>query len=145
MLGCVRSVIERMQRGEGMDPLLAVPYMMEIETYCLSILHSFSLLDGMIVGGDLSHGSESSHVVEPTRDSVRHGHRGRHRPTSKATLHVEVYIVPEHADPKLQRVQTPEPQPELMPKPHPDSPPICRIYTRRQKKTIGAPEPSSAL
>ncbi|KAG9450588.1 hypothetical protein H6P81_010553 [Aristolochia fimbriata] len=51
-----------------MDPSLADPYMMEIGHYCQSILHSLPLLEGTIVGGEMSRGSEHSHVVKPTRD-----------------------------------------------------------------------------
>ncbi|KAG9453192.1 hypothetical protein H6P81_006096 [Aristolochia fimbriata] len=48
--------------------------------------------------------------------------------------------------PDLLPVQTPEPEPELPPEPEPDRhPPIHRFYIRKQKKAIGAPEPSFAL
>ncbi|KAG9458829.1 hypothetical protein H6P81_003337 [Aristolochia fimbriata] len=88
-LACVRNVIERVQHRESMDPSLENPYMMEIGHYCQLILHSLPLLEGTIVGGDLSCGGEPSHVVEPTRDRAQWGRRTRRRPTSDTTLRVE--------------------------------------------------------
>ncbi|KAG9458281.1 hypothetical protein H6P81_002789 [Aristolochia fimbriata] len=132
-LGLVRNVVEHVQCGEAMDPLLADPYMVEIGHYCQSILHSLPLLEGMIVGGDLSR-----------------GRRARRWSISETTLRVEdpdeLPIISEPTVPDLLPVQTPELEPEQPPEPQPDRhPPICRIYTRRQKKAIGAPDPSSAL
>ncbi|KAG9439391.1 hypothetical protein H6P81_019556 [Aristolochia fimbriata] len=146
----MRNVVERVHHKEAMDPSLADPYMMEIGHYCQSILHSLPLLEGTIVGGEMSHGGESSHVVESTRDRAQQGRRARRRPTSETTLRVEdpdeLPVVPEPTLSNLPPVQTPEPEPEQPPEPQPDRhPPICRIYTRRQKKAIGTLEPSSAL
>ncbi|KAG9451405.1 hypothetical protein H6P81_011370 [Aristolochia fimbriata] len=149
-LGCVRNVIEHVQRREVMDPLLAYPYIMEVGHYRQSILHSLPLLEGTIVGGDLSHGGEPSHVVEPTIDRAQRGRRARRRPTFETTLRVEdpdeLLVVPEPTVLDLPPVQTPEPQPEQPPEPQPDRhPPIHRIYTRRHNKELGAPKPSSTL
>ncbi|KAG9444900.1 hypothetical protein H6P81_016240 [Aristolochia fimbriata] len=52
LLGYVRNMIERVQCAEGVDPSLAVPYMMEIGNYYQSILHSLLLLDGTIIEAD---------------------------------------------------------------------------------------------
>ncbi|KAG9458309.1 hypothetical protein H6P81_002817 [Aristolochia fimbriata] len=151
LLGCVRNVVERVYcREAAMDPSLENPYLMEIGHYCQPILHSLPLLEGTIVGGEMSYGGEPSHVVEPTRDRAQRGRCARCRPTSETTTHCEdpdeVPVVPEPTVPDLPPVQTPEPEPEQPSKPEPSRhPPIRRIYTRRQKKAIGAPEPSSAL
>ncbi|KAG9447274.1 hypothetical protein H6P81_013402 [Aristolochia fimbriata] len=149
-LDMLPNVVERVHRREAMDPSLADPYMMEIGHYCQSILHNLSLLEGTIIRGEMSHGGEPSHVVEPTRDRAQRERRARRRPTSETTLRVEdsdeLQVVSEPTVPDLPPVQTPEHEPEQPPKPEPSRhPPIRRIYTRRQKKTIGAPEPSSAL
>ncbi|KAG9442210.1 hypothetical protein H6P81_018064 [Aristolochia fimbriata] len=86
------------------------------------------------------------------------GRRARCRPTAEMTSRVEdvdeVRNVTEPTVLDLSPEQTPDPEPdqpleqpleqpqELEPSRHP---PIRRIFTRRQKKAIGAPEPSSAL
>ncbi|KAG9454407.1 hypothetical protein H6P81_007311 [Aristolochia fimbriata] len=127
MLGCVQNVIERVQCSEGMDPLLVDPYMMEIGNYCQSILHSLPLLEGMIVGGDLSLGGEPSHVVEPTKGRTQQGRCARRQPTSEMTLRVEdpaeLPVVSEPTVLELQAKLPLEPQPELPPEPQPDLPP----------------------
>ncbi|KAG9453176.1 hypothetical protein H6P81_006080 [Aristolochia fimbriata] len=157
-LGCVRNVVELVNHREALDPLSADPYLMEIGHYCQSVLHSLPLLEGAIVGGDVSHAGEPSHVVEPARDRAPRSRRARRRPTAETTTRVEdsdeVPAVPEPTVPDLPPEQTPDPEPDqpLEPpqeqpqEPEPSRhPPIRRIYTRRQKKAIGAPEPSSAL
>ncbi|KAG9458379.1 hypothetical protein H6P81_002887 [Aristolochia fimbriata] len=120
-LGYVQNVIERVQRRKAMDPSLADPYMMEIGHYCKSILHSLSLLEGTIVRGEMSHGGEPSHVVEPTRDRAQRGRRARRLPTSETTLRIEdpdeLPVVPEPTVQDLPPVQTPEPEPEQPPEP----------------------------
>ncbi|KAG9458854.1 hypothetical protein H6P81_003362 [Aristolochia fimbriata] len=150
LLGCVRNVVERVNCREAMDPLLADPYLMEIGHYCQLVLHSFPLLEVTIVGEEMSHVDEPSHMVEPTRDRAPQGRHARRRPTSETTTRVEdpdeVPVVPEPMMLDLPPEQTPEREPEQPPEPEPSRhPPIRRIYTRRQKKAIGAPEPSSAL
>ncbi|KAG9441681.1 hypothetical protein H6P81_017535 [Aristolochia fimbriata] len=82
--------------------------------------------------------------------NTQEGRRARHRTTSETTLRVEdlaeLPVILEPTVSELQPVQTPKPKPELPLEPQPDChPPIHRIYTRRHKKAIGAPEPSSAL
>ncbi|KAG9458818.1 hypothetical protein H6P81_003326 [Aristolochia fimbriata] len=39
----------------ALDPSSADPYLMEIGHYCQSVLHGLPLLEGVIVGGDVSH------------------------------------------------------------------------------------------
>ncbi|KAG9450308.1 hypothetical protein H6P81_010273 [Aristolochia fimbriata] len=127
----------------------------------LSVLHSLPLLEGEIVGGDVSHAGEPSQVVEPARDRAPRRRRARRWPTTETTTCVEdsdeVPAVPEPTELDLPPEQTPdtEPGPPLeqpleQPIEQPQEKlschlPIRRIYIRRQKKTIGAPEPSSAL
>ncbi|KAG9458885.1 hypothetical protein H6P81_003393 [Aristolochia fimbriata] len=118
---------------------------------------SLPLLEGAIVGGDESHASEPSYVGEPARERAPRQRRARRRPTAQMTTRVEDYdevpAVPESTVLHLPREQTPdtEPSPPFeqpleQPQEEPSRhPPIRRIYTRRQKKAIGAPEPSSAL
>ncbi|KAG9458400.1 hypothetical protein H6P81_002908 [Aristolochia fimbriata] len=139
LLGCVRNVVERVNHREALDPYLP-------------------LLEGAIVGGDVSHAGEPSHVVDPASDRAPRRRRARRRPTAETMTHVEdsdkVPAVSEPTVPDLPPEQTPDPEPDqpLEPpqeqpqEPEPSRhPPIRRIYTRRQKKAIGAPEPSSAL
>ncbi|KAG9440447.1 hypothetical protein H6P81_020612 [Aristolochia fimbriata] len=145
----------RVNYREALGPSSADSYLMEIGHYCQSVLHSLPLLEGAIVGGDVSHASETSHVVEPARDRAPQRRRARHWPTAETTTRVEdsdeVPAVPEPTVPDLPPEQTPDPEPDqpLEPpqeQPQPSRhPPIRRIYTRRQKKSIGAPKPSSAL
>ncbi|KAG9459290.1 hypothetical protein H6P81_003798 [Aristolochia fimbriata] len=85
MLGRVRNVVERVDCREAMDPSSADPYLMEIGHYCQSVLHNLPLLEGTIVGGEMSHAGEPSHVVEPTKDRAPRGRRARRRPTSETT------------------------------------------------------------
>ncbi|KAG9458239.1 hypothetical protein H6P81_002747 [Aristolochia fimbriata] len=154
MLGCVRNVVERVNHREVLDPSSTNPYLMETGHYCQSVLHSLPLLEGAIVGGDVSHAGEPSHVVNPAKDRAPRGRRARRRPTVRRRLRVEdsdeVPAVPEPTVPDLSPEQTPDPEPdqplEQSQEPEPRRhPPIRRIYTIRQKKAIGAPEPSFAL
>ncbi|KAG9458380.1 hypothetical protein H6P81_002888 [Aristolochia fimbriata] len=84
--------------------------------------------------------------------------RARRRPTAQTTTRVEdsdeVPAVPEPTVLDLPPEQTPDTEPspsleqplEQPQEPEPSRhPPIRRIYTRRQKNAIGAPEPSFAL
>ncbi|KAG9440249.1 hypothetical protein H6P81_020414 [Aristolochia fimbriata] len=164
-LGCVRNVVERVNHRAALYPSSTDPHWLEIGHYCQSVLHSLPLLEGAIVGGDESHAGEPSHVVEPARDRAPRRRRARRRPTAEMTTPVEdsdkVPAVPEPTVLDLPPQQTPdtEPGPPLeqpleqpieqpieQPQEEPNRhPPIRRIYTRRQKKAIGAPEPSSAL
>ncbi|KAG9453155.1 hypothetical protein H6P81_006059 [Aristolochia fimbriata] len=153
-LGCVWNVVERVNHSEALYPSSADPYLMDIGHYCQSVLHCLPLLEGAIVGGDVSHVGEPSHVVEPARDRAPRGRRARRRPTAETKTRVEdfdeVPAVLEPTVPDLPPEQTPDPEPdqplERPPEPEPSRhPPIRRIYTRRQKKAIGAPEPSSSL
>ncbi|KAG9458858.1 hypothetical protein H6P81_003366 [Aristolochia fimbriata] len=68
MLGCVRNVVERVNHRAALYPSSTNPHWLEIGHYCQSVLHSLPLLEGAIVGGDVSHAGEPSHVVEPARD-----------------------------------------------------------------------------
>ncbi|KAG9458796.1 hypothetical protein H6P81_003304 [Aristolochia fimbriata] len=161
LLGCVRNVVERVNHRAALYPSSMDPHWLEIGHYCQSVLHSLPLLEGAIVGGDVSHAGEPSHVVEPARDRAPRRRRARRRPTAETTTRVEdsdkVPAVPEPTVLDLPPEQTPdtEPDPPLeqpleqpieQPQEEPSHhPPIRRIYTRRQKKAIGAPEPSSAL
>ncbi|KAG9453319.1 hypothetical protein H6P81_006223 [Aristolochia fimbriata] len=116
MLGCVRNVVERVNHREALDPLSADPYLMEIGHYCQSVLHSLPLLEGAIVGGDVSHAGEPSHVVEPARDRAPRRRRARRRPTTETTTRVEdsdeVPAVSEPTVPDLPPEQTLDPEPD---------------------------------
>ncbi|KAG9458889.1 hypothetical protein H6P81_003397 [Aristolochia fimbriata] len=83
------NVVERVNHREALYPSSADPYLMEIGHYCQSVLHSLPLLEGAIVGGDVSHAGEPSHVVEPARDRAPRGRRARRRPTAEMTTRVE--------------------------------------------------------
>ncbi|KAG9447268.1 hypothetical protein H6P81_013396 [Aristolochia fimbriata] len=89
---------------------------MEIGHYCQSILHSLLLLEGTIVGGEMSHASEPSHVVEPTRVRTQRVLRARRRPTFETSTRVEdpdeVPVVPELTVPDVPPKHTPELEPE---------------------------------
>ncbi|KAG9458305.1 hypothetical protein H6P81_002813 [Aristolochia fimbriata] len=150
LLGCVQNMVERVNRTEALDPSSINPSEMEIKHYCQSVLHSLPLLEGAIVDRDVLHASEPSHVVEPARDRAPRGRRARRRPTAEMTTRVEdsdeVPAVPEPMVHYLPPEQTPEAEPDQPPETEPSRhPPIGRIYTRSQKKAIGATEPSSAL
>ncbi|KAG9444778.1 hypothetical protein H6P81_016118 [Aristolochia fimbriata] len=161
LLGCVRNVVERVNHRADLYPSSTDPHWLEIGHYCQSVLYNLPLLEGAIVGGDESHAGEPSHVVEPAKDRAPRRRRARRRPTAEMTTRVEdfdeVRAIPEPTLLDLPPQQTPdtEPGPPLeqpleqpieQPQEEPNRhPPIRRIYTRRQKKTIGAPEPSSAL
>ncbi|KAG9450574.1 hypothetical protein H6P81_010539 [Aristolochia fimbriata] len=125
---------------------------------CRSVLHSLPLLEGAHVGGDVSHAGEPSLVVEPARERAPRQRRARRRPTAQTTTRVEDFDeVPAVLEPTMLDLppeQTPDTEPsppleqplEQLEEPEPSRhPPIRRIYTRRQKKAIGAPEPSFAL
>ncbi|KAG9458437.1 hypothetical protein H6P81_002945 [Aristolochia fimbriata] len=134
-LGCVRNVVERVNRTEVFDTSSVNSSVLEIRHYCQLVLHSLPLLERVIVDRDVSHAGESSHVVEPTRDKAPRGCRARRRPTAETTTHVEdfdeVPAVPEPTVPDLPPEQTPEPEPDQPPEPEPSRhPPIRRIYTR---------------
>ncbi|KAG9453161.1 hypothetical protein H6P81_006065 [Aristolochia fimbriata] len=150
LLGCVRNVVERLNHRAALYPSSKDPHWLEIGHYCQSVLHSLPLLEGAIVGGDESHA-----------ERALRRRRARRRPTAEMTTRVkdsdEVLAVPEPTvldlpprqtrdtepgPPLEQPLKQPIKQPQEEPSRHP---PIRRIYTRRQKKAIGAPEPSSAL
>ncbi|KAG9450276.1 hypothetical protein H6P81_010241 [Aristolochia fimbriata] len=134
LFGCVRNVVEHVNHRDALDPSSTYPYLMEIGHYCQSVLHSLPLLEGAIVGGDVSHAGR-----RPTGETTTSVSRTRRGST---------VLEPTVPDLPLAETPTPEPdQPLKQPQePEPSRhPPIRRIYTRRQKKAIGAPEPSSAL
>ncbi|KAG9458622.1 hypothetical protein H6P81_003130 [Aristolochia fimbriata] len=157
LLGCVRNVVERVNHRAALYLSSTNPLWLEIGQYCQSVLHSLPLLEGAIVGGDESHAGEPSYVGEPARERAPRQRRARRRPTAQTTTRVEDYdevpAVPESTVLHLPREQTPdtEPSPPFeqpleQPQEEPSRhPPIRRIYTRKQKKAIGAPEPSFAL
>ncbi|KAG9446500.1 hypothetical protein H6P81_012628 [Aristolochia fimbriata] len=132
LLGCVRNVVERVNHRATLYPSSTDPHWLEIEHYCQSVLHSLPLLEGAIISGDVSHAAETTTRVEDSD---------------------EVPAVPEPTVLDLPPEQTPdtEPSPPLeqpleQPQEEPNRhPPFRKIYTRRHKKAIGAPEPSSAL
>ncbi|KAG9458623.1 hypothetical protein H6P81_003131 [Aristolochia fimbriata] len=155
---CMRAWLASVNHRAALYPSSTDPHWLEIGQYSQSVLHSLPLLEGAIVGGDESHAGEPSYVGEPARERAPRQRRARRRPTAQERrLRVEDYdevpAVPESTVLHLPRERTPdtEPSPPFeqpleQPQEEPSRhPPIRRIYTRRQKKAIGAPEPSSAL
>ncbi|KAG9458291.1 hypothetical protein H6P81_002799 [Aristolochia fimbriata] len=82
----------------------------------LLVLHSLPLLEGAMVGGEVSHAGEPSHMVEPARDRAPRGRRARRRPTAETMTRVEdsdeVRNVPEPTVLDLPPEQTPDPEPD---------------------------------
>ncbi|KAG9446760.1 hypothetical protein H6P81_012888 [Aristolochia fimbriata] len=100
LLGCERNVVERVNHRAALYPSFTDPHWLEIGHYCQSVLHSLPLLEGAIVGGDVSHAGEPSHVVELARERAPRRCPARHRPTAETTTRVkdsdEVPAIPKH-------------------------------------------------
>ncbi|KAG9449362.1 hypothetical protein H6P81_009327 [Aristolochia fimbriata] len=147
LLGCVRNVVERVNRREALYPSSTDPYLMEIGHYCQSVLDSLSLLEGAIVDRDVPHAGELSHVVEPTRDRAPRGRRVRRRPTSETTTRVEdsdeVPSVSKSIVSDLPPKQTPEPEPDQPVSPVATLPSEGFILEGRKRQLVH--QPSSAL